>query len=234
MAVTASLIVGAMLPITERNDEEIRQKTAIDRLEQIGQALERYYIAKGALPELAGNLSWRVSLLPFLGEEGLYKEFALDEPWDSSQNHRLLVKMPKVYESPGVVVERFTTFFQVFDGSGTAFRPIMGGVQYPGAKQGDWTERVVLVVEADQPVPWSKPADIPFEYGKPSPQPGGVFRGATLFSGYAKLNGAHALLANGTVRFFPRMGRPPGRGFWNGLEGEEPAHVAPFWEGNDW
>src|SRR5438046_1419781 len=31
-------------------------------------------------------LSWRVQLLPYLGEGELYKQFHLDEPWDSDHN----------------------------------------------------------------------------------------------------------------------------------------------------
>jgi hypothetical protein len=34
-------------------------------------------------------LSWRVAILPHLGQEALYKEFKLDEPWDSENNKKL-------------------------------------------------------------------------------------------------------------------------------------------------
>lgn len=30
--------------------------------------------------------SWRVLLLPFIGQEALYKQFKLEEPWDSPHN----------------------------------------------------------------------------------------------------------------------------------------------------
>src|SRR5437879_3096759 len=39
-------------------------------------------------------LSWRVSLLPYIEEQELYKQFKLDEPWDSPHNIRLLPHMP--------------------------------------------------------------------------------------------------------------------------------------------
>src|SRR5262245_10907932 len=38
-------------------------------------------------------LSWRVALLPYLDEQKLYKEFKLDEPWDSEHNKKLVAKM---------------------------------------------------------------------------------------------------------------------------------------------
>jgi hypothetical protein len=42
-------------------------------------------------------MSWRVAILPFVGEGALYQEFHLDEPWDSPHNKALLPKMPKVF-----------------------------------------------------------------------------------------------------------------------------------------
>ena len=43
------------------------------------------------------HLSWRVAILPFIGEEELYKKFHLDEPWDSPHNKKLLAEMPSIY-----------------------------------------------------------------------------------------------------------------------------------------
>src|SRR5690242_16231967 len=68
-------------------------------------------------------LSWRVLILPFLELEELYKQFKLDEPWDSPHNLRLLERMPRTYapfdgSSPP---KPFTTFYRVFTGEGTAF-----------------------------------------------------------------------------------------------------------------
>ena len=45
-------------------------------------------------------LSWRVHLLPYIEQQQLYKEFKLDEPWDSEHNKKLIAKMPKVYANP--------------------------------------------------------------------------------------------------------------------------------------
>ncbi len=35
-------------------------------------------------------LSWRVHLLPFMEQDSLYRQFKLDEPWDSPHNIKLL------------------------------------------------------------------------------------------------------------------------------------------------
>src|SRR5947207_1926384 len=42
-------------------------------------------------------LSWRVAILPFIDEDDLYKQFKLDEPWDSENNKKLIEKLPKTY-----------------------------------------------------------------------------------------------------------------------------------------
>ena len=46
-------------------------------------------------------LSWRVQILPFVEEGELFKQFHLDEPWDSEHNKPLIAKMPAVYAKPG-------------------------------------------------------------------------------------------------------------------------------------
>ena len=39
-------------------------------------------------------LSWRVAILPQLGEDALYKQIHLDEPWDSPHNRQFWGRMP--------------------------------------------------------------------------------------------------------------------------------------------
>ncbi len=75
-----------------------------NQLKQIGLAIHSYHDQHQYLPpkysvtpEGARLLSWRVHLLPFLGEEALYKEFHLGEPWDSEHNKKLIARMPAFY-----------------------------------------------------------------------------------------------------------------------------------------
>ena len=44
-------------------------------------------------------LSWRVAILPFIGEQNLYNRFRLDQPWDSPHNIALLPLMPALGRS---------------------------------------------------------------------------------------------------------------------------------------
>jgi hypothetical protein len=134
-------------------------------------------------------LSWRVSLLPFLGEMGLYQQFKLDEPWDSPHNRRLLRKMPRVYAPPGVATrEPFTTFYQAFVGPHAAFEKHRA---LPLVSFLDGTSNTLLLAEAGAPVPWTKPEDLHFAPDEPLPELGGLFPG--IF---------HAALADGSVWTF--------------------------------
>jgi RNA polymerase sigma factor (sigma-70 family) len=81
-------------------------------------------------------LSWRVALLPYLDQDNLYKQFRLNESWDSPHNRKLLVHFPKVYAPPGIRTRQsFSTFYQVFVSAGA--KPAAnrgGGGRLPGGK----------------------------------------------------------------------------------------------------
>ena len=38
-----------------------------------------------------------MALLPYLGQGALYRQFKLDEAWDSPHNIKLLDRMPRIY-----------------------------------------------------------------------------------------------------------------------------------------
>jgi len=103
-----------------------------------------------------------VLLLPYIEQEELYKEFYLDEPWDSEHNIRLLERMPATYAPPGhkkSLVPPHHTVCHVFVGPGTAFEG-PGGISLKDFPDGLWS--TVLIVETGEPVPWTKPEDIEF------------------------------------------------------------------------
>src|SRR5262245_24320060 len=95
--------------VTETVQSAADAEQSRQNLMRIGRAAHDHHDAMGYLPnnsyEWRNNqvrplLSWRVHLLPYLGEKGLYSEFKLDEPWDSANNIRLLNRMPAVYATP--------------------------------------------------------------------------------------------------------------------------------------
>jgi hypothetical protein len=105
-------------------------------------------------------LSWRVAILPYIEENALYKEFHLDEPWDSEHNKKLLARMPRIYRRPGAAAGE-KTHYRVFHGPGAAFEG-KEGLRYP-ASFPDGTSNTILIVEAEEAVPWTRPDELPFD-----------------------------------------------------------------------
>jgi RNA polymerase sigma factor (sigma-70 family) len=182
-------------PEKKKRVQEVKNRLATTgNLKQIGLALHNYHDTYGRLPPAAlyskdGKplLSWRVLVLPFLEQDNLYRQFKLEEPWDSPHNKKLLMHMPNVYAPVGVSTpEPHTTFYQVFVGQGTLFEGIQG-TRFDRVTDGMST--TILAVEAGEPVPWSKPQDLTYEENKPLPKLGGQF---PTFS--------YLVLADGSVR----------------------------------
>jgi len=103
-------------------------------------------------------LSWRVAILPQLGEADLYKQIHLDEPWNSPHNRRFWSRMPAAYELPGLPSSGGMTAIQVFTGPETSFEG-REGRKYPGGFS-DGTSNTVLIAEAAVPVNWMRPEDL--------------------------------------------------------------------------
>jgi hypothetical protein len=176
-------------------------------LRQIGVALRTYHDVNGRLPPAVVRgedgralSSWRVLLLPYLEQEGLYKQFRPDEPWDGPHNRGLLVRTPRCYEpalggndAPGL------TRYQLFVGAGTPFeREGLTWQDFP-----DGPANTILVAEAGEPVPWSKPADLAFHPGGPLPLLGGAFGKPVHFLCYevGRRPGFNAVFGDGKTRF---------------------------------
>ena len=131
-------------------------------------------------------LSWRVTILPFVGEEALYKQFKLDEPWDGPNNKKLIEKMPKVFAPVRGKAKAGETYYQVFFGKDAVFGA-NPPPKFPDAFP-DGTSNTALVVEGADPVAWTMPRDLPFNEKAPLPGLGGMFGGEF-----------HVLLGDGSV-----------------------------------
>src|SRR5262249_15796956 len=146
------------------NEKEARQ-TSANNLKQLALAMHNYHDTYGHLPPAAlknkegkALLSWRVALLPFVEEDKLYKEFRLDEPWDSAHNMKLLAKMPKIYAPVlGKPKQPHSTYYQVFTGDGT-----FGGDVPPRipASFPDGTSNTIMIIEAGEAGPWTQPVQL--------------------------------------------------------------------------
>jgi uncharacterized protein DUF1559 len=172
--VTASIptdlpFTGAYLAAKQKAEEAAAASQSANNLKQIGIAMHGYNDNTGSLPPAAvcdktGKplLSWRVLILPYVDEEELFKQFKLDEPWDSEHNKKLLARMPKVYAIPGKTKPDDTdTYYRVFVGNGAGFDWVRG-MRLP-ADFPDGTSNTLLCLTAQTAVPWTKPDELEFD-----------------------------------------------------------------------
>jgi hypothetical protein len=141
------------------------------RLKKLAAAFKAYHAEHGHYPPaaLTGKggaplLSWRVALLPYLGdkEKELYAQFRFDEPWDSLHNKKLIAKMPDAFNKTFVWPQNYgRTNAQVVTGPGTLFDGAKGQ-KGPGGAQ------TVLALESggNASVWWTKPADATYAPGQ--------------------------------------------------------------------
>jgi prepilin-type processing-associated H-X9-DG protein len=194
---TSGVLIALLLPAVQAAREAARRAQCVNNLKQIGLAMHNYASANDAFPAPANTgkqgkalLSWRVAILPYIEQQGLYNKFKLDEPWDSPHNIALLKEMPSLYGCPSRAAgEPFTTTYQVFMGKGALFE------DGKGAKIADVTDGLsttIMAVEAREAVPWTKPDDLPFD---PAAAPS-LFGAASNHPG-----GFNVLFADGSVRF---------------------------------
>jgi len=166
---------------------------------------------KGHLPPAAIRdsqgrplLSWRVAILPYIEQENLFKQFHLDEPWDSPHNIELLRLMPKTFHAPAQpqTPSEGLTYYRIFTGPGTPFE--RDGIIIPGDFP-DGCSNTFLIIEAGDPVPWTKPDELQYDPIGPLPPLGGInSRTSWLSRQRGFKNGYLAAMADGSVRWFDR------------------------------
>lgn len=118
------------------------------------------------------GLSWRVHILPFLGEAELYREFKLDEPWDSEHNLKLLSRMPELYkpELPIGTTAKIEAFHTTLVAP-LSEKSVFGQDKPVGfAQLTDGSSNTILFVEVtpENAIPWTSPAEFRIDPLAPS------------------------------------------------------------------
>ncbi len=177
-AMVAVLLVGSLLFAAVRfggqtmsnlaNNRE--QLASIRNLEKIALALNAYAADHGTYPppvtrdaKQAPLHSWRVLLLPYLGEDDLFNQFDLKLSWDHPINRdAAMYSMPAVYRHPSSNANGYynQSGYYLITGSGTLFPKT--GPSGP-ADVSDDPSQTILVTEA-APIGissmWSEPIDL--------------------------------------------------------------------------
>ena len=173
LLIFASLM--CLLPAVERYGPARNTQTTGSRcknnLRQIALALQNYYDAYRALPPpyIADENgqpmhSWRVLLLPFIEQQGLYQQYKFDEPWNGPNNSKLALEVawwhpfmcpadpkPSGDMTNYVLVVGKNAMFE--NGRSTTFADVTDGLS-----------NTIMVVEvANSNIHWMEPRDLDFE-----------------------------------------------------------------------
>lgn len=116
--------------------------------------------------------SWRVLLLPFLGEEELYSQIRLDEPWDSEWNSQFWTQTPNVFLCTSMPTHDGKEYKGMTETDRCAFSCVLGettlfapdGASASPAALVDGASNTILYVERKSPCNWMDPtSDLTFE-----------------------------------------------------------------------
>ena len=166
-----AMIAKLAAPPLQQARESARRQSRMNKLKQIVLGSLNYESAKGSYPPRASFsedgqalLSWRVHILPYLGQqEGeLYQKFKLDQPWDSEHNRTLQTQMPPVYFDPDSALARINqagrTTFVLPNSPETIAR---GREPATIREVTDGTSNTILAVEVppENAVIWTRPDD---------------------------------------------------------------------------
>lgn len=159
------LLIALLYPAVQVARGAAQHAMGMNNVKEVGIAMHNYHDTYNQFPYQQGELgpdgkpllSWRVHLLPYLGELDLYNQFHLDEPWDSPHNRTLISRMPQVYRipldsdlGPGMTQLRAISGPQgvIPEGPGVAFRDIKDGLS---------NTVMMVVVQPSAAVEWTNP-----------------------------------------------------------------------------
>jgi len=149
--------------------EAVRRSQRAFKLQQLMKGLlnhesDRKHLPPAAIRDAQGRplLSWRVAILPYIGQDALFRQFHLDEPWDSPHNRMLIAMMPDVFADPDpqfiALAGDGKTTFQLPVGPDTIFFNNQG-TKVSEIKDGTSGTIAIVEVVPERAVEWTRPAD---------------------------------------------------------------------------
>jgi len=199
---------AANMVIQYKTAEDVKQRSdCANNLQRVTLAMLLYHAEHGTLPpaySLDANgkpqHSWRVLLLPYLGDAelaALYGQIHLDEAWDSEYNRQFHDQCPDVYRCPTHGLKPGDTAYCVITGDET---PFSGGTGKSLSGFGPESGGMVLVAETRQSGNWMNPDfNVPFDEAKTGIN--GTPDAVNAIGSY-HTGGANFGLRNGAVNFY--------------------------------
>ncbi len=188
------MLVALLLPAVQQAREAARRSASKNNMKQLMLAFHNYYDVYKHFPARANYdnngkplLSWRVHILPFIDQQALYRRFKLNEPWDSPHNKQLIRLMPITYANPNLPAGSVTNYLAVIGADSVVSAT---GVKVRQITDGTSNTAMLVEVDVNRAVPWTKPVDHEIEAKAPKAGLGSLRPG-----------GFHMAMADGSVRF---------------------------------
>jgi len=162
------VLVALLLPAVQAAREAARRNSSINNMKQLLLCLLIYNDTHGRFPAHASYdddgkplLSWRVHILPFMEGNALYKQFHLDEPWDSEHNRQLIPQMPVFFLDPSskLVQQEGRTHYLGAEGEDFALDGTEEGRRIRDFTDGLSNTIMLVQVNDASAVTWTKPED---------------------------------------------------------------------------
>jgi len=157
-----------LTPLVRFAEPSRKRPVCQTNLKQQGLALHNIEYAFKTFPATSGTdkdpqfpYSWRVAILPYIEQQGLYDQYRFDEPWDGPNNSKLASLMPKTFQCPTHRNKQndFTTPYVAITGPGTMFPEDRPGVFRRDCRIGQ--SNMIAIIECpDHAVHWMKPDDL--------------------------------------------------------------------------
>lgn len=186
-----SLLILLLLPGFSQCTSAAQKFQNFQQMRQLADALKEYaqthdgslppagisHAEEALVPDENGIFphSWRVWLLPYVGENELFVKIRKNEPWNSSWNQQFHQQMPPIFanpawdaENPDRLFREGQTTYVLLTGPGTAFPPGVPSRKLPDLLPAN--ARKVLMTET-KPACWMDPAHaLPASEVLPSPE----------------------------------------------------------------
>ena len=142
----AKYCAAYVIPSMERERTIRLQTECADNLKRLTLATLIYEKEHGTLPDSHPLHSWRVLLLPYLGEQELYEKIRLDEPWDSEHNRQFHEISLSAFQCPSANHQKMVE-------GGTHYSVIVRDNPEFGSDK----RNMLLIVERQEAICWMKP-----------------------------------------------------------------------------
>lgn len=136
---------------------QLNVATSLSNQRQVGSAMRAFKAANGVLPtsvmvsKFGKKYSWRIAVLPYVGEQALFDEYRFDEEWNSPHNLRITKRMPDIFRYPTDEPDSTSTSAFVIGNTEVKETGVSDLHQYSDA---------IIAIESKSEVHWSNPKDL--------------------------------------------------------------------------